>query len=216
MGRIYVGLTAVLLVLAGSPALAMDASAQNASSENAPALRGQQGTSFAGEIVDFEILPPEQTLTVGDSIVFTNNGARPHTVTDRGGLFDTDPVLPGTTGEITFSVPGSYEVFCRINPSRMNARVSVVAGAEVSRRVRVQAFDEHREGETKRFDPAELEVHPGTHVLLANVGGLPHTITAADGSFTTGVVEPGPESGRFAGSTGEIIIDEPGTYEFFC
>ena len=181
----------------------------------APAAAQPAGEA-AGRIVDFEILPPGDPVTAGDIVTFTNEGARPHTVTDRGGTFDTDPILPGEEGRLTLAVPGTYEVFCRINPSRMNATIVVEAGPADPTEVRVQAFDENREGETKRFDPAELSVEAGTAITLANVGGLPHTITAADGSFSSGVVEPGAEQGRFAGSSATVVVNDPGTYEFFC
>lgn len=60
-------------------------------------------------------------------------------------------------------MPGAYEVFCRINPSTMNALVEVDGGADPPDILRIQAYDELREGETRRFDPADLEVDLGTH-----------------------------------------------------
>ena len=170
----------------------------------------------AGEIVDFELLPPELDVQAGDTITWTNNGERPHTVTDRGGMFDTNPILPGAQASITLTVPGTYEVFCRINPSRMNATVVVAPGSEPSPAVRVQAFDEAREGETLRFDPPELEMAAGAQLVLANVGGLPHSLRAEDGSFRIPVIEPGAEQGRFPGGNGVVTVTEPGTYAFFC
>lgn len=48
----------------------------------------------------------------------------------------------------------------------------------------------------------------GTTITVDNEGQLPHTLTAVDGSFDTGSVA--------AGSSGEIVVDEPGTYRVFC
>jgi len=172
-------------------------------------------TEETGEIIDFEILVPDRALTVGDSITFVNNATNPHTVTDRGGEFDTGEVAPGQTGTVTFEAPGSFEVFCQINPSTMNALVVVEPGPEPPSRVRVQAYDQAREQEL-RFDPVELAVEEGTEVSLANVGGLPHTLTAEDGSFTTGIVQPGAEQGTFAGTSGSVVLTEAGTFPFFC
>ena len=98
----------------------------------------------------------------------------------------------------------------------MNATIVVAPGADPPAEVRVQAFDENREGETKRFDPAAIEVEAGTAVTLANVGGLPHSLAAVDGSFGTGVIEPGAEQGRFAGGSATVVVTEPGTFEFIC
>lgn len=169
-----------------------------------------------GHVRDFEIRPPALALAAGDSVTWANDGQRPHTVTDRGGLFDTDAILPGEAATVTVDVPGNYEIFCQINPSRMNARLVVAPGPEAPTEVRVQAVDEAREGETKRFDPAQLEVAAGTRLILANVGGLRHSLVAEDGSFAIPVVEPGAENGRFAGGNSGAVIDEPGARRFFC
>lgn len=170
----------------------------------------------AGRVVDFELLPPQLTVTAGDSITWTNEGARPHTVTDRGGMFDTEAILPGAQAKVTVDVPGTYEIFCEINPSKMNARLVVEPGDAEPTALRVQAFDEGRQGESKRFDPPELEVAAGSRLILANVGGLRHSLKAEDGSFAIAVVDPGDENGRFAGTNGSVVVDTPGTHAFFC
>ena len=170
----------------------------------------------AGEIVDFSIRPPTAVIHSGDTVTFTNNGDRPHTVTDRGGMFDTNPILPGETGTFTPDVPGTYAVFCRINPAKMNATIVVKAREEAPVAVRIQALDEQREGATRTFDPVELEVASGTRLVLANVGGLPHSLRAADDSFRIPVIEPGAEAGRFAGGNSSTIVTTPGTHPFFC
>jgi plastocyanin len=173
-----------------------------------------------GQIIDFQINAPEGAVPIGSTITWTNNGKRPHTVTDRGGMFDTDAILPGQTATVKVDVPGTYEIFCQINPSKMNATIVVgpgtVGGASPPTAVRVQAFDEARQGETQRFDPAELEVAAGTRVILANVGGLRHSLAAQDGSFTIPIVEPGAENGRFAGSNDSVVVTRPGSHAFFC
>lgn len=48
----------------------------------------------------------------------------------------------------------------------------------------------------------------GTTITVSNDGQLPHTLTAVDGSFDTGMVNPG--------SSAEMTIDEPGVYQVFC
>ena len=133
-------------------------------------------------------------------------------------MFDTGPIAPGGQAIHTFplTAAGTYFLFCEINPARMNATITVEPGPEPPADVRVQAVDEARDGVAKSFDPPELEVAAGTRVILANVGGLPHSLTADDGSFDTGVVEPGAEGGRFHGNSTSVKIDEPGTYPFFC
>jgi plastocyanin len=185
----------------------------------APALlggtvRAQSGTS--GDIVDFKFDPDSLEIDVGTTFTWRNEGARPHTVTDRGGTFDTGPIAPGANASITFSTPGRYFLFCRINPSKMNAVLDVDAADEPAKTVRVQALDPAREDEELGFDPDELTVQAGTAVLLANVGGKPHTLTADDGTFDTGIVNPGAQGGRFAGANASIVPTRSGTFPFHC
>ena len=75
---------------------------------------------------------------------------------------------------------------------------------------RVQAVDEGFTGDKLRFDPAKLSVAAGTTLLVANVGGKPHTLTADDGSFDTGIVDPGAEGGRFAGKNASVTLNQAG------
>ena len=203
------GLAALLLLVWWAPAAVAAAR---------PAAAGDGPKTVGGSIIDFEIQVPSEPLQVGDSIQWINNGQRPHTITDRGGMFDTGPIAPGGQELHTFplTAPGTYFLFCEINPARMNATITVEPGPEPPADVRVQAVDEARDGAAKAFDPPELEVAAGTRVILANVGGQQHSLTAEDGSFDTGIVEPGAEGGRFHGNSTAVRVDDPGTYPFFC
>ncbi len=58
------------------------------------------------------------------------------------------------------------------------------------------------------FRPARLEVAAGTTVVWANGGQLTHTVSAEDGSFESGSIDPG---GRRA-----ITFDRPGRFPFHC
>ncbi len=58
------------------------------------------------------------------------------------------------------------------------------------------------------FLPAELEIAAGTTVTWTNVGQVPHTATAEDETFDTGVL------GR--GKSGSYTFEEPGTYPYVC
>jgi plastocyanin len=180
------------------------------------ALGATQSSGTKARIVDFRFDPTELRVAANTTIEWTNNGARPHTVTDRGGTFDTGAVSPGLTGSITLTVPGHYYFFCRINPSKMNGVLVVEAGAAQPRVVRIEATDPARPGDALSFNPAEVSIPAGGAVVLANVGGKPHTLSADDGSFDTGIVTPGAEGGRFAGSNASITVSKPGTYPFHC
>lgn len=47
-----------------------------------------------------------------------------------------------------------------------------------------------------------------TTITVTNEGGLPHTLTAVDGSFDTGEV--------VSGGSAQLTFDEPGIYRIFC
>jgi plastocyanin len=70
-----------------------------------------------------------------------------------------------------------------------------------------------QDGQTVRmtslnFVPAELHVAPGTSVTWTNPSAVEHTVTADDGSFDSGNVEPG--------ETFSMEFDEPGRYQYYC
>lgn len=202
-------LTPAMLVV---PVVAVAAPVRSA----AEAQGAAESLEHEGEIFSFGITVPDEPITVGDSIVFPNGSELPHTITDRGGTFDTGEIAPGSSGEVTFTVPGRYEIFCQINPSTMNALVEVAPVGEEADAVRIQAYDEFREGETRRFDLTDVEVDLGATVTVANVGGLEHSLVAADGSFSTGTIAPGEEQGRFAGASAEFVAEAAGEFEFVC
>jgi plastocyanin len=178
----------------------------------------QAGGTEAARIVSFAFEPAELTVPSGTAITWTNNSDRPHTVTDRGGTFDTNPIAPNASGELTFPAPGVYHYFCRINPNRMNGTVTVTGDTEQASVNRVEAIDPapHFTGERLRFIPDELTVKAGSTLQFANVGAKPHSLTADDGSFDTGIVAPGAEAGRFAGTNASLTLKQPGTFRFHC
>ena len=58
------------------------------------------------------------------------------------------------------------------------------------------------------FAPTVVHVAPGATVLWTNSSPLAHTVTADDGSFDSGSVDPD--------STFSTTFDTPGTYQYFC
>ena len=58
------------------------------------------------------------------------------------------------------------------------------------------------------FNPAQLNVAPGTTVTFVNNDTEPHTATADNGLFDTGVLQPG--------SSFEVFLDGSGTVTYHC
>jgi plastocyanin len=58
------------------------------------------------------------------------------------------------------------------------------------------------------FSASELRVRAGTRVRWVNDDQLQHTVTADDGAFDSGLVDPGRSFER--------VFDRPGTYSYHC
>lgn len=58
------------------------------------------------------------------------------------------------------------------------------------------------------FQPARLEIPAGTTIVWTNHGQVTHTVSAEDGSFDSGNIEPGERRG--------ITFSHPGTFPFHC
>ena len=58
------------------------------------------------------------------------------------------------------------------------------------------------------FNPAQLNVAPGTTVRFVNTDTEPHTATADNGLFDTGILQPG--------SSFDVFLDGSGTVAYHC
>ena len=56
-------------------------------------------------------IPAINTITVGSTVIWTNEGGIAHTVTDNG-VFDSGKLLPGATFQFTFTKRGTYHYIC--------------------------------------------------------------------------------------------------------
>jgi plastocyanin len=78
---------------------------------------------------------------------------------------------------------------------------AVVGAQEEQGVVPVAAYDGY-------FEPADITVPSGTTVVWTNEGEMPHSVTAHDGSFASGLLNPG--------ETYEVTFYEVGTYTYQC
>jgi plastocyanin len=67
---------------------------------------------------------------------------------------------------------------------------------------------------TFQFQPDPITVEAGTTILFTNHDKIDHTVTAGTREAPTPDVFDGqlPEQG----ATFELVLDEPGTYDYFC
>jgi plastocyanin len=71
-----------------------------------------------------------------------------------------------------------------------------------------QAADATVNMQSLAFGPKVVHITPGQTVLWTNGDPLQHTVSADDGSFDSGLIDP---SGTFTQE-----FDTPGTYQYYC
>jgi len=69
--------------------------------------------------------PPELTISVGETVTWSNDDSAAHTVTygtpdmpsaEVGSVFDSSLFLAGTTFDVTFDTAGEFPYFCMVHP----------------------------------------------------------------------------------------------------
>jgi len=75
-------------------------------------------------ITDDAFVPEADTVTVGDSVRWTNNGAEPHTTTsDAKSAWDSDTLYPGESFTFQLDSAGSYPYHSKFHPSMIGTIV---------------------------------------------------------------------------------------------
>ena len=114
----------------GEAVAAAPAPDPQAAPTTAAAPAQQQEAAAPGEtsvtIVDFAFDPATVDVSVGTTVVWTNTGQAPHTVT--GSFADSGALSPGQTFRHTFAEAGSFDYVCSFHP-QMTGTIRVNAGA---------------------------------------------------------------------------------------
>ncbi len=165
------------------------------------------------EMVDFAFGPATLTVPMGSTVTWGNNGAAPHTVTDRAGAFDSGIVDAGGTYRRTFTDPGTFNYFCTLHPQMTGTLVVTDATGEAP------PAEEPATGGTAApappgalemrdfsYSPSSITIRAGGTLTWFNSGLAPHTVTAS--GFDSGLVQPGGSYRR--------TFDTPGTYNYLC
>ena len=87
-----------------------------------------RAATHAVDIADFAFAPAELTITVGDTVTWTNRDDMVHTATSVNGAFDSGDLDVGESYTLTFTAPGTYDYLCTPHPT-MTGRIVVVAAA---------------------------------------------------------------------------------------
>jgi plastocyanin len=89
------------------------------------ALAADQAVAISG----FSFSPASVTVSVGDTVTWTNSDAQAHTATADDASWDTGTIAgSGATGAVTFTIAGAYPYHCSIHPT-MTGTVTVQAAA---------------------------------------------------------------------------------------
>ena len=75
-------------------------------------------------MVDNEFAQVVDTVAVGGTVTWTNNGANPHTSTSDTGVWDSAQVDPGGSFEFAFDEPGTFEYHCTFHGAAGGAGMS--------------------------------------------------------------------------------------------
>lgn len=88
----------------------------------------QQSTQSNVSIGDNFFSPAQLTVSVGTTVIWTNNGFSAHTVTDNSGsVFDSGILNRGSMFQFRFTNAGSFPYFCRVHGQVMSGTITVTA-----------------------------------------------------------------------------------------
>ena len=90
------------------------------------------GTALAADasvaISGFAFAPASVSVSVGDSVTWTNGDGVGHTATADDASFDTGTIAGGGSDSVTFSAAGTFAYHCTIHPA-MTGTITVQAAA---------------------------------------------------------------------------------------
>lgn len=155
-------------------------------------------------------VPGDLTVDLGDTVAFVNTHSDEHTATGSG--FDTGIIPEGGVVTVVLEEPGTFRYACRIHlemtgqiavrdasgvvPPPATPVASPVAGAASVRIANLA------------FEPSTLTIPAGSTVTWSNDDVTPHTATAENGQFDSGIFDPG--------ASFSWTFTEPGTFAYHC
>jgi plastocyanin len=87
-----------------------------------PAITSAAGETVAvgihdgGDPASWGYGPATTTISVGQSVTFTNSGTSPHDATAADGSWKTPLLQSGASASVTFATPGSFDFTCVLHP----------------------------------------------------------------------------------------------------
>jgi plastocyanin len=175
------------------------------------ALRLTRHVAVSGDVASLTERAPGERVAWGAGVSLLIPQT-PHTLSlqatnvNNGTLQSASRGTGETRYGFEFTIPLTLSrYFGRRAPPRVPSRAPSAPAAAVPPRDAAAAT---AAVEDFQFRPDRIEVAAGTTVVWRNGGQVTHTVTADDGSFDSGPIEPG---GRRA-----LTLARPGTYRFHC
>ncbi|HME18579.1 MAG TPA: cupredoxin domain-containing protein [Nitrososphaerales archaeon] len=164
-----------------------------------------------GSSTKLNYLPAVAVVIVGhnSTVTFVNEDSVTHTVTATDKSFDSGDIKAGASWTHTFAAPGTYSYYCIYHSAWMKGTI-IVSEQENETGVQVTIPAGTGSNLKQTYQPASLLVVIGVNntVTWANKDGVPHTVTATDGSFDSGNL--------VAGASWSHTFTAPGTYSYYC
>ncbi|HKY75402.1 MAG TPA: plastocyanin/azurin family copper-binding protein, partial [Acidimicrobiia bacterium] len=219
---------------APTPAPAAPATSPAPQPQPTPATGAAGATRHHVAVVDYAFRPANISARVGDGVVWTNQGRAPHTAT-AAGAFDTGMFRAGEQRTTTLRTVGTFAFACTIHPEMTGVlTVAAATGGSVpaaspgpatadqtvspaisTSTTAPAAPVEAATPETAEvsivdlaFEPATVRLAVGGTVTWRHNGIAPHTVTAEDSSFNSGLLQ--------AGGTFSHRFDRAGTFQYIC
>jgi plastocyanin len=212
------------------PAVAAGSAGSAGASSGAAAAGGGVGQTYQIQVKDNSFSPSTVQARVGDTIVWTNAGKMPHTVTANDGSFNHTPLSPGETFSYALRAQGTVAYVCSFHPGMSGTLVvgAALAGVAVppasagsssggsATVTPSSAAAPASKGKTKTYEikvkemtfaPVMQNARVGDTISWVNVGSIPHTVTAKNGSFDK-LLAPGA---RF-----NLVLRKQGTIDYVC
>lgn len=223
---------------APAPASAAPAAAPPAPRPQPPTATGAAGARHHVAVVDYAFRPASISARVGDSVVWTNQGRAPHTATAAGafdtGVFrageqrTTTLRTPGTfafactihpemTGVLTVAATaggGGPAPATSPGPAATAANPKASGAGPSSTTAPAVPVEAATPGTAEvsiidlAFEPTTVRLAVGGTVTWRNNGIAPHTVTAEDSSFGSGLLQ--------SGGTFSHRFDGVGTFRYVC
>jgi plastocyanin len=64
---------------------------------------------------DFDFAPKAIKIKAGTTVIWTNNGAKPHSASASDNSFDTALFQPGESKSVKFDKPGTFAYYCQLH-----------------------------------------------------------------------------------------------------